>query len=732
MREDHGHAVRNALRDLRKKFHVDIIKGSNPVTMRREQPHVSVDLWDFFLNVEFKEYGPAAALIAGEREPCLLEEDSPHEDLWEDTFEAFREAKEKVMAAIEATSGRNRSMLGTREQLLDRSLVPGVGRQVPIREVRSRIEPIPFPWRSLRPDTGPGEELLPEYFSGLLDGADAPRQLIVVGAPGAGKTLTAISTYLRLTDRLGDPDAAHEARTVLYVDAHTEGSQPEFATDSWLEGRLGEIDAVGHGRPVVIMSHADAFLSRPQLNLEEVLGRRLYRDCDVLLCCSEQFYSRGLQYEEYGTHVVQLESWDAGLQRSFALALFDQQTCDAFEAWRDADETRQKLCVVPLHLAYVLPIVEAKPEALERISTRWHLFDQVARVRLRVAHQGGAEDDRFNELAAVAHRFYMTGLRADRPIGFNLEELRDFLQTRNSKTVESRLDAIVNRTLLTVPEPGSDEFHFEEPSWGWFFVASHLANTVMRSDPPEMALKAFSKFLSTNVMELCEEMLREGLPRHEDLILGSLRFALFEDTETDLSPGRRTIAREQVGYLLGMLGDSRIRADLAALMDREASTWEPDHLVRRGIAFGLANGGAAEVADSYVQALREDRELEGSTPERDANIGFHLSFRGDQLFEPEHPGRIGRHPDPVRTVADLVRGLDEDKHRGSWRIKLFTLVDLGQHPAIAPDTFERAVAPHLERLHEILERREADPQTRDWVELAELREVLDEKGIVVA
>ena len=128
--------------------------------------------------------------------------------------------------------------------------------------------------------------------------------------------------------------------------------------------------------------------------------------------------------------------------------------------------------------------------------------------------------------------------------------------------------------------------------------------------------------------------------------------------------------------------------------------------------------------------LGEEHASEGPTPERDANIGFFLSFRGDQPFDAERPGEIGEDPDPARTVADLVGGLGEDKHPGSWRIKLFTLIDLGRHPAIPAERFRHATAPHLDRLKAILERLEADPVRQNWPELKELGEMLAVNPVV--
>lgn len=717
-------AIRNTLMYLR-KLPLDISQGDNPVTMNVAQADASVDLWEFFAHVDFERYDEAHALIADGQAPVLLANDEDAGNpIWRQTLADFAAAKAKVVAAVDAATGRRRSMLAARERLLARSLVPGVGRQVPIEQVRPQLEALSVPWRSERPHSGVGEQPLPAHLAALLTGEDAelPRQVVVVGGAGAGKTLAAISTYLQLTDRLNGA-VATPPRTVLYVDADAEASQAEFGSDAWFDRRLQEVQGTGGGRPVVIMSHADAYLTRHQHTLSSVLDARVFRDSDVLLCCGEQLYAKRLRYEEFGTHVIRLEPWRRDLQRSFAQAIFGESVRRAFEAWVDEEPTREQLCAVPLHLVHVLSHVGDDPQALAGISKPWQLFDEVARVRLRVTGPGYDEDELFEDLAAVAHRHYVEATPSDTPVGFSVEELRQHLRARGRKAVKRRADAIVGRTLLTSPVPSRGELRFEEPAWGWFFVARHLVHTLLYR--PQDTLAAFSKFLSADVMDLCEEMLREALERHAEPIRAALRAALCEAPDGTLAPGRRTIAREQVGYLLGALADAPVRDELAILLDRGAPTREPDHAVRRGIAFGLANGGAAHVADAYVERLRAERESGGPTPERDANIGFLLSFRGDQPFDPERPGAIRPDPDPVRTIADLVRGLEESRHPGSWRIKLFTLVDLAVHPAIPRERFDAALAPLHERLTAVRVRLALDPERRDWPELAELAVLLN-------
>lgn len=593
-------AMKNALTKLRrdKRFKLKISTRKEPVTMSRSQAGVSVDLWEFFELAQLKRYKQAARLISTGQEPVELEEDADHNKTWRPMLEKFNRVKSEVMAAVEKDSGRDRRMLDTRRLLLERSLVPGFGGEVPIGDVRDLIEPIDFPWRLFK-DRDPQDKSLLAYLSDLLEREEAPCRVVVCGSHGAGKTLAAIAVYLKLTDDLEQADATRASRPIPYLDGEIEGRDEGFATDEWLEEYLREFDPIGpHGRRLVILTHADAFFRRAKRPLKEILGWRLFREGDVLLCCAEQFYATDLAFAGYATQVVKLEPWGPDTQLAYAAARYDKKVRAAYKAWREDDPTelRAELCSVPFHLIYVLSLVEQDPAALESISTRWRLFDQLARARLRAG--GLAEEDVFSELAATAHRFHRAGASAGGSIGFDLNELRDFLGRRDPADVEARLDVLIGGTLLVPPSPGSSKYGFERPDWGSFFVACHLVRVLKLADRPEPVLKAFGKSFSAEVMDFCEEILADELALYEESIIEALRFALLEDDETHQRPAQRAIAREQVGYLLALLGDGPVREELARMVEAESPEMEEDDLVRSAIDRGLKGSRPQGSADA--------------------------------------------------------------------------------------------------------------------------------------
>ena len=182
------------------------------------------------------------------------------------------------------------------------------------------------------------------------------------------------------------------------------------------------------------------------------------------------------------------------------------------------------------------------------------------------------------------------------------------------------------------------------------------------------------------------------------------------------------VAREQVGYLLGVLADIDTRRELEAML-QPGDAWEGDDLVRRGIAVGLANGGAKHVADWYVESLREELARDGENTQADLNIGVVLSFRGDQSFDPANPGAIAPEPDPSRTIEELISGLGRTRHEGTWRIKLFTLVDLAER--VAPERSARLLARYRDQLSALLDRLDEKAKIVRWLEIGEMRSLLE-------
>lgn len=567
-RLDPQRAVTNALGYLwgGEGLHLPIRKRTERVVLPRDSARLSVDLWDFFRFAEEKRYRKARELINPRGSLKLPRSEHADADLWQATLDEFERVRSEVLEEYEARLSQVGHTSDLRRKFLNRSLVSWAEPEQPIAELRERVEAVDFPWRlrkpsAVRPSAGTS---LQEYLADQLDTGEAaePRRILVVGENGRGKTQAAIGTFLRLTDHLdgGDPDP--EARPIVFPDARSEANEPDFGTDAWLERRLRGTE--GLDRPLVILMHAEEFFDSVDADLKTVLGWRLFRECDILLCCTDRFYSQRFKYSGYATHVALLEPWSKRTQDEYAAALYGEEGAKGFGSWRDADSTglRAELCSVPIHISFLLPLVLESESSREKISKRWHLLDQLARERLKAASPSSPVSLHFDELAAVSHRFFLDEREPGEPVGFRARDLEDFLADRDPNDVQARRELILKNTFVTFPRGVSDEERFEHSVWGRFFTAYHLADTLVLNAPRESPLFAFAKPFSSEVMDICGEILLEWMPGNGDRILQSIDEAIAPDPKPRMTKAQVELAVRQLTALRKALevGDAGERA----------------------------------------------------------------------------------------------------------------------------------------------------------------------------
>jgi hypothetical protein len=556
-------AVRNALGKLwgKRDLNLPISPRTERVVLPRDSDAFSVDLWDFFRFAEEKRYRKAREMINPRGSLKLPRSERADADLWLTTLDEFERVRSEVLEELEARFSQVSRTGELRKQLLARSLISWAYPQQPIAGLREKVEAVDFPWRLLKP--GPPSAVqrsarpsLQEFMADELETAEGAesRRMLIVGEHGRGKTQAAIATFLRLTDHLEGGDADPEARPIIFVDAHSDAIDPDVATDAWLERNLRGAD--GLARPLVVLAHAEAFFDSVDADVKAVLGWRLFRKCDVLLCCTDRFYSQRFKYSGYPTHVTLLEPWSKRTQDEYAAALYGEGEAEDFASWRDGDPTglRTELCAVPIHISFLLPLVLTGEPTREKISKRWHLLDQLARERLRAARPSGPIDLHFDELAAVSHRFFLNEREPGEAVGFRARDLEDFLAERDPNDVQARRETILTDTLVTFPRDVSDEERFEHPVWGWFFTAYHLADALVLHTPRESPLLAFAKPFSDEVMDICREILFERMPGHGDRILRSIDEAVAAEPEPQMTAAQIEVARRQLADLREVLG----------------------------------------------------------------------------------------------------------------------------------------------------------------------------------
>jgi hypothetical protein len=690
---------------------------------------LTVDLWEFLDDMEEDpprlEQARAILQKGGLHDPCSR---TSRHQIWKEAVARYESAKKKLDEAAFAPDPppalRSRVaayVSQTRERLLDHKVVPGVIDDQKVGDVRGILDRI----KAMRSgNDGDGGRLRAAVLADRLEGKveGCPSRIVLIGGSGAGKEITAVMTCLELAERFErDPSSG---LVPVYVDAMRRRLEPGFGGAEWFAKLLEEAGLEEGQKPIVVLTHADAYLASED-EIQAALAQDLFQVEHLLVCCGANFYGSRLRLRSFlDAEEEPLEPWKRDFQEDFAEATMEPTVVERFRRWLDGDESREALCEVPLHLVYVLTML-AESQELEEVSQPTDLLEAVAQVRLSLSLGDGFDvDDCLDLLGAVAHNFYRDAIiSTGPPIQLSRGGLLALLENRKGSLEHPPRrwrDQLLHSTLLTAYGPQT--FAFEHPIWGAYLVARHIDSTLRVR--PEETLRVFCKFLSADVSVLCEELLESSATTDAESLRQALRSAL-DEGDPDLDPDRIRIAREQICYFLGTIKHRGMRTELLHRVNPASENHEPDPLIRRAILFGLADGGSYLAANRYVDRLRAEREA-GETRERETNIGFHLTFRGDQPFVLGRPTVVTEGVSCARTVAALVRGLQERKHRGSWRIKLFTLLELANHPKVDLKVFDAEFEKNLDELTPALERLRRGRRSSSWPELEELRRLIEE------
>lgn len=128
----------------------------------------------------------------------------------------------------------------------------------------------------------------------------------------------------------------------------------------------------------------------------------------------------------------------------------------------------------------------------------------------------------------------------------------------------------------------------------------------------------------------------------------------------------------------------------------------------------------------YIEGLRAERSSGAEPVENAVNVGFHLSFFGDQPFDPLRPDVDQGGADCSRTIRRLIYQLDTETDRGSWRMNLYTIADLWRYRAVSRQSCGEALVQQAATLRAIIARLKEDPWSAWWPELDEVADVIAE------
>jgi hypothetical protein len=599
-----------------------------------------------------------------------------------------------------------------------------------------------IPWREL----GLGEVQRTDLVELLLNRGkqtDWTTPALVIAPQGSGKSTLTYRLAVRLMDDLGQP--------VFHVDlAHHKGERDttDFGSAEWIRRILDVSEPdLKEAKAILILDSLDELLSGlPQQRINELLTNELFTYATLIVC-------RSTYYERYLAASVFAERFSAkfelaGLAPAEQDALASRYLAAAFPSdsdtltswvvdWMEVDPTRRSICASPLHLMLAVEAVAPDRNGLAEIDDLVGLWTaNVDAVLTREAQRTGTSldaDQKAEALEYVAWHFYdEDGAGNPNPSLFTRDELATLLDRLKLFELPAAVvqEDLENRTLLQ--RGGSPNgllvdttaLAFSHRSLHTYFVARHIFRSITgASDRPA---EVFGKFLSGPVSQILLQFIdrlrvnsRRATEASERLIAVVRDQSSDEGTEWERA--RRRISRQQASYYLGALRTSRGRSFLSDVVSTEADLW-----VARGMAIGLSLSGDESVLMGQIDFRRKERSQGKATPLCDVNIGYHLSFAGDQPLDILVPDVDQGLPTCSLTVRTLIRQLEISSKRGSWRSTLFTLTDLAKHRSVSRQSFAEAVIRDKDRLRNALNTIGSDPQVLDWPEFADAEGVLDE------
>jgi hypothetical protein len=306
--------------------------------------------------------------------------------------------------------------------------------------------------------------------------------------------------------------------------------------------------------------------------------------------------------------------------------------------------------------------------------------------------------------------------------------LRTFLATRDPQLCADKLDQefelVMNLGLLSAVDSGPQRdvpIDFVHKSFQECLVASRAVGAMARS-AQECALM-YASHLTAEVSEFMKEAIDRvnEQPREVSQAVAIVTDAIQRAGSSGMlppsvvnAPGRQRLMLQQLCYYLGNLESRPAQEFLVDRLGGETDPW-----IRRGIAVGLAFGGMYGPLEEYLQLLRAERKRGPDVPLNSANIGYHLSFFGDQPFDPSCPDRDMGFPECGRTVDRLIYQLGTETNRPNWRIDLYTVLDLSNRtPSL--DSYWSRMKANLGRLEAVYDRLSHDAGTAAWEEELDL------------
>jgi hypothetical protein len=583
------------------------------------------------------------------------------------------------------------------------------------------------------------------------------KKFLVLAGPGEGKTTTSLLLHYQMAEEY--VRTAIPGSFPLLIDLRSERSAinaPDYGTVEWfskfVEAHYGSSvkmlcnESTSLIRPLcIILDSLDEVLAGRSLpDVRSILERYMFAESTVVLCRSH-FYEQYLQYLPFVTdrETLMLSGWDSDDVLDYIKAFYGRVrpdshagASDAFVAWIKATPSLSSILRVPIRLNMALDMYSPEGDVFPQHKTLLQLYEAYISwsINLERSRSNIRLEDIYKLLEDIAWETYgERDATTGKTSGTTERSLRTFLAARSptasNDEIEASLSYMMNLGLLAMSNeelPSRDHaIDFVHKSFQECLVATRVAGAITTSAQDSATMCA--SYLTPEVSEFLKEAIERlnvqprEISKAVTILMDGIARAGTTDILLNTEPaqrGRKRLMLEQLCYYLGNLESRTAQSFLLNLIESETDEW-----IRRGIAIGLAFGGQYKPLEKYLKELRDERNRGGKTPKSDANIGFHLSFFGDQPFDPEYPDRDMGFDECGKTVERLVYQLGTHTNRPNWRIDLYTLLDLRNRAASDRSYWARMRA-NMTNLCRIYEQFARIAGTKEWLEVRDLGELL--------
>jgi hypothetical protein len=494
---------------------------------------------------------------------------------------------------------------------------------------------------------------------------------------------------------------------------------------------------------VIVDSLDEYFAGKESSEISRALTTQCFSRIDVAFCRS-QFFQREIRYSTFaqGRNWFSIETVDVKWIAKYASLLkkslpdsASKKPIDEFLSWIRRNPSASSALNTPLRIGMAFEIIltnfiEGENIDLDLLALYENYISNIVQINAFRSALKSAQV--FSILQKMAIATYSEGQVSHGVAPIGKDELVKVItseigQSRGASddVIQSYCDHILNLDILSQMNSGAstikESVDFTHKSFQECLVALEAEACFCGSS--DGTVQILSSLLTAEVSEFLKECIKRisGNQRSSRSCVSILTGIIESASGGSLaSAGKRgRLVLQQAYYYLGNIRSPESKSYLLDKLDKE-----DDPLLKRAMIVGLAFGGHLEPLDKYIEELRYERSSGNGTPLNDLNIGFHLSFFGDQPFDPESPEVDLGMSNCDKTVSRLSYQITTSTNQPNWRIDLYTLLDLrNRQCSIA--SYKASINENRKTLEAALKIFQGDRVAKSWPETKQFAELLE-------